>query len=164
MHVSNQHFHAIIFQFHLCEYIEMKLLFWDPFFSGTVDDIIFIITANNHRGDDVNTILCTAIVRLKISPDTSFNHVASLVYKWLGCRHHIMNIPHIHSWKDLASTSCLKCVQEYSSIQETYKMAILINFSHTSNLSKDHLPMLLTTSTIFSSSSGQISGQCVKPK
>ena len=35
-------------------------LLWDPFFSsfpGTVDDITFLITSDNHMADGVNTIL-----------------------------------------------------------------------------------------------------------
>ena len=32
--------------------------FWGPFFSGTVDDITFLITSNNHTADEVNIILC----------------------------------------------------------------------------------------------------------
>ena len=32
---------------------------WDPFcFSGTVDDITFWITSNDHMSDKVNTISC----------------------------------------------------------------------------------------------------------
>ena len=33
---------------------------WDPFFSGTVDDLIFLITSNN-MADEVKTILCMVI-------------------------------------------------------------------------------------------------------
>ena len=62
----NMDFHAIVSQFHLCDYIETKLLsFGIHFFPGTVDDI-FLMTSNNHTADDVNTV----------SSDTSVNYVA----------------------------------------------------------------------------------------
>ena len=34
---------------------------WDPFSSGTVDDITFLITSNNHMADEVNTMLYMVI-------------------------------------------------------------------------------------------------------
>lgn len=30
--------------------------FWDFFFSGTVDDVTFLATSNNHMADVVNTV------------------------------------------------------------------------------------------------------------
>ena len=52
-------FHAVVSQFHLCEYAETKLLSLGSIFF-TVDDI-FLITYNNHVADDVNTIFCMVI-------------------------------------------------------------------------------------------------------
>ena len=53
-------FLPVVSQFHQCEHIEIKLLsFWIHFlFSGTIDDITFLITSYSHMTDDVSTILC----------------------------------------------------------------------------------------------------------
>ena len=53
--------HAVISQFHLREHRNQIAQLWDPYFSGTVDDITFLITSNNHMTDDVNTILSMVI-------------------------------------------------------------------------------------------------------
>ena len=53
--------YLIVFQFHLCEYLETGLLSLGIFFSGTADDIMFLIASNIHIADDVNTILCMVI-------------------------------------------------------------------------------------------------------
>ena len=63
------------------------------FLSGTVADSTFLITSTNHRADVVNPILC--MVRLKVSPDTSFNSLTCVVFKGQLRGHHKMNIPRI---------------------------------------------------------------------
>ena len=64
------------------------LSFWILFLFCT------LLTMSDCMADEVNTIFVHGnIVGLKVSPDTSFNDTAYIVYKQQGCRHHRMSIP-----------------------------------------------------------------------
>ena len=53
-----------------------------PYFSGSVDDITFLTTSNNHMADDISKVfLQMNTVRFKVSSDTSFSYVGYLVSK-----------------------------------------------------------------------------------
>ena len=76
---------------------------WDLFLSGTVDDIIFLITSKQPHGWWCqHNFVHGNRVRFKASPDTSLNHVVYTDYKWQGCRHHTVKIPRTcrHKSKD----------------------------------------------------------------
>ena len=87
-------FHAIVSQFHLCEYIEANcsaLGFFFFFFRHILMTAFFVYYIKQlHSWRRQCNCVHGNRVRFYVSSNLSFNYVAYIVFKWQGCGYRIM--------------------------------------------------------------------------